>query len=86
MQTIEQLKPVYYVHKEEKTNKKQIGFIAQDVKEVIPEVVDGVEGTYGLAYDRLVPVLVNAIKEQQKQIDDLKHQIAELKAGLPGGK
>ncbi len=86
LKTIEQLKPAYYVLKSDETNRKQIGFIAQDVKEVIPELVNGEEGTYSLAYAQFVPVVVNAIKEQQKQIDDLKHQIAELKAGLPGGK
>ncbi len=79
LKEIEQLKPVYYIHKQDETNKKQIGFIAQDVKEVIPEVVDGVEGTYGLAYERFVPVLVNAIKELEKQVEDLKAQINELK-------
>ncbi len=77
LKAIEQLKPVYYVHKEDETNKKQIGFIAQDVKEIIPEVVEGEEGTYGLAYGRIVPVLVNAIKEQQKKREDLKAQIIE---------
>ena len=79
LKTVEQLKPVFYVHKLDKKNKKQIGFIAQDVKSVIPEVVDGEEGSYGLSYDRITAVLVNAVKEQQQQIDLLKKEVAELK-------
>ncbi len=77
LKAIEQLKPVYYILKDDEMDRKQIGFIAQDVKEVIPELVDGVEGTYSLAYAQFVPVLVNAVKEQQKQMEDWKSQIAE---------
>lgn len=75
LKTVEQLKPVYYVHKQDKTNKRQIGFIAQDVKEVIPELVSGEEGSYGLSYEQLTTVLVNAIKEQQKEIEELKTEL-----------
>jgi len=49
------------------------------VKEVIPELVSGGEGTYSLAYAQFVPVLVNAVKELEKQVEDLKAQINELK-------
>ena len=79
IQDVLKLRSVSYIHKQDKNNKVQIGLIAQEVKQVIPEVVDGEEGSMGLAYDRLVPVLVNAIKEQQKEIDDLKMEIEKLK-------
>ncbi|MBI4931712.1 MAG: tail fiber domain-containing protein [Bacteroidetes bacterium] len=47
----------------------QIGVIAQDVQSVIPEVVHtDVNGFYSVDYGRLVPVLIEAIKEQQAQI------------------
>ena len=61
---------------------RQLGLIAQDVKKVIPEIVSGDENTDTLRmnYVSLVPVLINAIKEQQKQIDDLKKDIEVLKA------
>ncbi|MBI4944976.1 MAG: tail fiber domain-containing protein [Bacteroidetes bacterium] len=68
VQEILKLRPVTYIHKQDKNSKVQIGLIAQEVKELIPEIVEGEEGSMGIAYDRLVPVLVNAIKEQQKQI------------------
>lgn len=61
---------------------KQVGFIAQEVKKVIPEVVSGDENSetmMGISYGNLVPVLVNAIKEQQAQIEEMKKEIEELK-------
>lgn len=82
IETVEKLRPVSYVHKEDKENKKQIGFIAQDVKEVIPELIDGEEGSLGMSYDQLTAVLVNAIKEQQVEINALKKEVAELKSQI----
>ena len=58
---------------------KQIGFIAQEVEEFVPEVVtEGAEGTKGVAYGKLTAVLVEAIKEQQAIIEDLKARIEIL--------
>lgn len=58
----------------ESDRKDKIGFIAQDVKRVLPEVIsyDEANDKYGIDYSKVVPVLVNAIKEQQAQIDSLK--------------
>ena len=54
-----------------------IGFIAQEVEKVVPQAVYGKsDGEYGLDYGSLTSVLVEAVKEQQAQIEDLK---AELK-------
>ena len=56
----------------------QIGLIAQDVSKVIPEVVSkNNDGTLGLSYQHLVPLLIEAMKEQQEQINDLKRRIGE---------
>ena len=56
----------------------QIGIIAQDVSKVIPEVVSkNNDGTLGLSYQHLVPLLIEAMKEQQEQINDLKRRIGE---------
>jgi len=58
---------------------RQIGLIAQDVKVFFPEVVDeDKEGFLSVQYSHLVPVLINAIKEQQLLIDDLKNQVFNL--------
>ena len=56
----------------------QIGLIAQDVKEIIPEVVgENVDGNLGVSYQHLVALLVEAVKEQQEQINELKRKIGE---------
>jgi len=54
-----------------KQAEKGIGVIAQEVEKIIPEVVT--DGEYkSVAYGNIVGVLIEAIKEQQKQIDELK--------------
>jgi hypothetical protein len=59
---------------------KYIGFIAQDLEQVFPEfVVTGDDGYKSVAYDKIGPVLVEAIKEQQKHIEAQQQQIDELK-------
>jgi len=59
--------------------KQRRGFIAQDVLEVIPDLVlgDGKKenGTYGLDYDGILALAVKAIQEQQAQIEELKAKI-----------
>ena len=86
LKEIEQLKPVAYIYKKDENNKKQIGFIAQDVRKIIPELVFGEEGSFGLSYDQLTSVLVRGMQEQQKeimaqqqQIDALRQEVGKLK-------
>ena len=61
---------------------RQVGFIAQEVQKLVPEVVTGKEGDLnkgeilGITYSNLVPVLTKAIQEQQKQIEDQNAKIA----------
>ena len=55
------------------TDQSQVGVIAQEVEEVFPELVNTREnGFKGVKYPQLIPLLIEAIKEQQKQIDELK--------------
>lgn len=59
---------------------KQVGFIAQDVESVLPEVVTtDAEGFKSVSYDKVTAVLVEAIKEQQKSIEQLKAENDALK-------
>jgi hypothetical protein len=53
----------------------KIGLLAQEVQKAFPELVKAAgdeEGTLSVNYQGMIPVLINAIKEQQKQIDELK--------------
>jgi cell division protein FtsL len=50
---------------------------------VIPEVVGKTNGKLTIDYNQLIPVLINAIKEQQAEIDDLKKQVHELSENTP---
>ncbi|MDO9614982.1 MAG: tail fiber domain-containing protein [Bacteroidota bacterium] len=54
--------------------KNQIGFLAQELKEVFPETVylDPSNDLYSVNYIQLIPVLVESIKEQPVQIEELK--------------
>lgn len=57
----------------------QVGFIAQEMERILPEVVTtDVDGYKGIDYTKLSPVLVEAIKEQQVMIELLKTQVIEL--------
>jgi hypothetical protein len=59
---------------------KRIGLIAQDVEKVVPEVVKtSHNGLKGIAYSDLVALLIEGIKEQQLQIEQLREQISVLK-------
>ena len=54
----------------------EIGVIAQEVEEVLPELVNtNDEGIKSVKYGNIVAVLIEAIKEQQEQIDELKAQL-----------
>jgi hypothetical protein len=55
------------------SEKKSIGVIAQEIEKVLPEVVkEDDKGMKSVAYGNIVGVLIEAIKDQQKQIDELK--------------
>jgi hypothetical protein len=50
-----------------------IGVIAQDVEKVLPEAVSTKpDGTKGVHYNKLIPLLIEAVKDLSKQVDDLK--------------
>lgn len=90
------LKPVSYEWIDGHPGESRImGFLAQDLQQVIPEVVRDKEWVYknddrsegywkpaeklGVAYSEIIPVAVSAIQEQQKEIDALKSEIETLK-------
>ena len=82
LETLLKLVPVDYLLKS--NGLAQIGFIAQDLKPLVPEAVNGTEGdiekgeTLGITYTTLIPILTKAIQEQQSQIDSQAKQIKIL--------
>ena len=53
-----------------------VGVLAQEVEKVLPEVVATRDNGYkAVKYEKIVPLLIEAIKEQQKQIDELKSKL-----------
>jgi hypothetical protein len=78
---VAQLNGVVYTRKG--TSQRATGLIAQDVQKVAPEaVVMNEDGYLSVAYGNLVGLLVEAIKDQQKQIDDLQRAVADVQAKL----
>jgi len=66
-------------HEKQFTNTRQIGFIAQEIEKIYPEVVlTDKDGYKSVDYSRLTPILLEAIKEQQKIIDNQQSAIGNL--------
>ena len=74
LETVNNLKAVNFTWK--KDGSKDFGFMAQELKQVVPQAVHGTEeGLYGVDYGRLSAILVSAIQEQSAQIASLKKQL-----------
>ena len=85
-QIIDKLKPVEFEWNKKankynnnlELNKKNYGLIAQDSDNIIDDLVFDLpdnKGYKGVRYEKLIPILLQAIKEQQKEIDELKKKI-----------
>ncbi|MFH2096879.1 MAG: tail fiber domain-containing protein [Bacteroidota bacterium] len=79
-----QLKPVSYrLNHANETSQKTIGFLAQDVQTLFPELVKQDENGYlGLHYEDFGIISIKAIQEQQNQIDELKTENEKLRMEL----
>lgn len=89
LERVRQLRPTSYVYNSDPTKSKTLGFIAQDVQPIFPEVVhySEADALYGIDYSAFGVIAIKAIQEQQliienqqKQIDNQQKQIDELKA------
>ncbi len=79
LDTIRRLRGVAYDQQED--DRRAIGLIAEEVGAVIPEIVtyeDNGTDARGVDYSRLVAVLVEAVKEQQGQIEALQNAVGAL--------
>ena len=81
---VSQIRAVEFTWKADTLNKQNIGFIAQDVQLVLPEVIDtDTNGNLGVRYAEVTSLLLAAIKEQQALIIQLQADVAELKGATP---
>jgi hypothetical protein len=69
------LQPVQYTYKS--NGSKQLGFIAQDIGTILPEVVS-FEESMSVNYQAIIPILTKAIQEQQALIKALEQRIINL--------
>jgi hypothetical protein len=58
--------------------KKSYGVIAQEVEQVLPDVVNTVDDRKSVNYSALIGFLIEGMKEQQAMIDDLRAEVASL--------
>jgi len=78
LEVINELNPVSYNWKAD--GKADEGLIAQEVLDIVPNAVSGLEEEmYQMDYSKLVVHLVKAIQEQQEEIETLKAEVKELK-------
>ena len=56
-----------------------IGVIAQDLEQVLPEAVFQNEGQYGVTYDQLSALAIKGVQEQQKALEEIQRQVTAIK-------
>jgi len=74
-----QLDAKRYTMKADKEQKQKIGLLAQEVQKVFPELVsEDKNGMLAVNYQALVPVLINALKEQEGNYNELEKELSKL--------
>lgn len=82
LEQVLKLRPVTFdwIDAEARGKQRNIGFVAQEVKEVIPDlVVRQDDGNYSLQYEKMSAVLAGAIQQLKADNDNLRREIEELK-------
>jgi hypothetical protein len=69
-----------YTMKKDESEKQKIGLLAQDIEKVFPELVSESHGVKSVNYQGLVPVLINALKEQEEKIKSQENKLLELES------
>ena len=84
LEKVESMRGVYYNKIDDPDKTKEVGFIAQEVNEVIPEAVTYAEDVdqYGVKYANITALLVESVKELSQQVKDLQAEVKELKENV----
>ena len=80
MDKVMQMSPKSYRFKSDDAGERQIGFLAQEIERIFPEIVDydAENDRYALSYTDFSVVAIKAIQEQQKEIEALKILVQQL--------
>lgn len=76
IEVLDQMVPVEFTWKN--NGEKGYGMIAQEVEKVLPSIVNESKGIKSVSYTQIIPFLIDAVKNQQKEIDRLKEIIKNL--------
>lgn len=95
IERLEKIKGITFNYKKKSEDERLMGVIAQDLLEddILKLAVyeqedfkadddDPLKNTYGVRYEHLTAILIEAIKEQQKQIDELKQEVTSLSSKI----
>jgi hypothetical protein len=83
LKKINQVSGYYYYWKEGADKSRKVGVVAQEIEKVLPEIVStDSEGIKSVDYSKLTPLLIEAIKAQQEQIDAQNEKLRVLEAKL----
>jgi len=75
------MNPVSYNWKADPDGPRSMGFIAQEMQEVMPEAVStGDDDMMQMDYGRITPILVSALQDAHKKIEQLEQRIADMEA------
>ena len=71
-----------YTMKKDESEKQKIGLLAQDIEKVFPELVSESHGIKSVNYQGLVPVLINALKEQDAMMKEQESKYSKQEKRL----
>ena len=92
IERLEKIKGITFNYKKKSEDERLMGVIAQDLlkddilklavyehEDFRAEEDDPLKHTYGVKYEHLTAILIEAVKEQQKQIEELKEEVSSLR-------
>ena len=75
------MNPVSYNWKSDPDGPRSIGFIAQEMQELMPEAVStGDDDMMSMDYGRITPILVSALQDAHRKIEQLESRIAAMES------
>jgi len=72
VETLKNLNPIQY-ELVSRPGKTEYGFLAEEMELILPNLVNENKGTKSINYIGLIPLLIEALIEQQNQIESLKY-------------